>query len=159
MQSQSELPNKENAPESAVNAASTELVDARLIPRIRRAQRAVMFVCLLLIASQVMALLFALIGFGVGLLGGAATIVVSWFATRKAKASASSTAWFILPPLIFTVIPLVLKFLLSDREESLTLQMFLLSNLPFVLGFLLPVVVLLAIYWRMAKLIEMIVAK
>lgn len=122
--------------------------------KLRRLQRLLMVVIVLLIASQIMSLLFSLIGFAVGIIGAVFTIAVSWFATRKARQGARSTIWFMLPPLVFTGIPLTLKFfpgfIGGGEEQILTLQSLLLSNLPFLLGFIAPVAMLLWGYWRLS---------
>ena len=101
-----------------------------------------------------MYLLFSLVGFTVGVGGGVLTLAVSWFATRKAKQGAKSTTWFMLPPIVFTVIPLVLKIFGPAEAESVSFVELLLVNLTFVLGFLLPVMLLLVVYWRLSKLHE-----
>lgn len=120
--------------------------------RTLRARKAVFVVCMLLIASQIMHLLFGLLGFAIGVIGGLFTLLVSWFATRKAKQGAKSTAWFMLPPVMFTGVPLVLHWL-NYRESGIPpLQDFLLLNLPLVFGFFLPVIILLTVYWRLSRL-------
>ena len=143
----SNMGNGKERVESPVDLIKT----AKLLTRL---QRAVLMVVLLLIASQIMALLYTLVGFSVGIVGAVFTIAVSWFATRKAKQGAKSTAWFMLPPILFTGIPLVLKFFPGEEEQSVSLQYLLLSNLPFVFGFLLPVIILLLLYWRLGRYLE-----
>lgn len=130
--------------------------DLVLSKKLKRLQIAILAVIILLIASQIMALLFTLVGYAVGIVGALFTIGVSWFATRKAKRGAKSTAWYMLPPALFTGVPLVLKFFPGEEDQDLSLQYLLLSNLPFVFGFLLPVILLLWIYWRLSKYLESI---
>ncbi|MFQ5462138.1 MAG: hypothetical protein ACE5E5_05870 [Phycisphaerae bacterium] len=99
----------------------------------------------LLLIHQAGVLLWALFG----ALGGIASAVVvagvSLGCARLARAGVGNTVWLLVPTLLFTVVPLVVKVwhLLADEQDWLDKAMGL---IPFLVGFLVPVVLLALVY-------------
>lgn len=83
---------------------------------------------------------------------GAAVIVaaVSYVCARLAKRGATSTIWFLIPTLLFTVIPLLAKAwrLLSSQTGMLDM---LVDLVPLIVGFALPVGLLSVVYLDLRK--------
>lgn len=83
---------------------------------------------------------------------GAAVIVavVSYVCARLAKRGATSTIWFLIPTLLFTLIPLLAKAwrLLSSQTGMLDM---LVDLVPLIVGFALPVGLLSVVYLDLRK--------
>lgn len=78
---------------------------------------------------------------------GAAVVVavVSYFCARLAKRGAKSSLWFLLPTLLFTVIPLLVKgwSLLASQSHWVDIWVEL---VPLLVGFVIPVGLLSVVY-------------
>lgn len=99
----------------------------------------------LLIVYQVGTWIYAAFGLAAGILSAALLAAVSFFSARMARIGGGNTAWFLVPTLLFTVVPLAAKFsgLLASQADWWDWTAAL---APFLAGFALPVLLLLAVY-------------
>ncbi|MFD1122626.1 hypothetical protein ACFQ2T_08950 [Methylophilus flavus] len=83
---------------------------------------------------------------------GAAVVVavVSFVSARLAKRGATSTVWFLVPTLLFTVIPLLAKFWSAFTSQTGIADM-LLDLTPLLVGFVIPVILLSMVYLDLRK--------
>jgi len=83
---------------------------------------------------------------------GAAVIVavVSYICARLAKRGATSTIWFLIPTLLFTVIPLVAKAWSLFSSQTGIVDT-LIDLVPLMVGFVIPVGLLSAAYLDLRK--------
>jgi hypothetical protein len=83
---------------------------------------------------------------------GAAVVVaiVSYVSARLAKRGATSTIWFLVPTLLFTVIPLLAKFWSAFTSQTGIADM-LLDLTPLLVGFVIPVILLSMVYLDLRK--------
>ncbi|MFD0914547.1 hypothetical protein [Methylophilus luteus] len=83
---------------------------------------------------------------------GAAVIVavVSYVSARLAKRGATSTIWFLVPTLLFTVIPLLAKLWSAFTSQTGIADM-LLDLTPLLVGFVIPVILLSMVYLDLRK--------
>lgn len=108
-------------------------------------RRLVVAAIALLVVYQVGSWIYSAFGIAAGILSATLVAVVSFFSARMARLGGGSTAWFLVPTLLFTVVPLAAKLwgLLAVQSgwwewaEALA---------PFLVGFALPVMLLLAVY-------------
>lgn len=83
---------------------------------------------------------------------GAAVIVavVSYVCARLAKRGASSTIWFLVPTLLFTVIPLLATIWTAFTSQTGLVDM-LVDVMPLLVGFVIPVGLLSLVYLDLRK--------
>ncbi len=83
---------------------------------------------------------------------GAAVVVavVSYVSARLAKRGATSTIWFLVPTLLFTVIPLLAKLWSAFTSQTGIADM-LLDLTPLLVGFVIPVILLSMVYLDLRK--------
>lgn len=89
-----------------------------------------------------------------GFWGGLAAFVVaavSFVCVRLAGSGAGNIAWFLVPSLLFTVVPLVARVwhVLTDKQSSWIDHVITIT--PFLVGFVIPVVLLLLVYTELRK--------
>ena len=99
----------------------------------------------LLVVHQVGTWVYAAFGAAAGILSGLAVAAVSFFSARMAQVGAGNTAWFLVPTLLFTALPLaaqVWRFLTVEQGAWDAV----LALAPFVIGFAAPVLLLLWVY-------------
>jgi hypothetical protein len=83
-----------------------------------------------------------------GLWGVASAVVVaavSFFSARLARSDVGNTAWFLVPTLLFTIIPLAATVWTALTASPSWFDR-LVSVTPFLVGFVLPVLLLLLVY-------------
>lgn len=108
-------------------------------------RRLVVAAIALLIVYQIGAWIYAAFGVAAGALSAALVAIVSFFSARMARRGGGKSAWFLVPTLLFTVVPLAAKLWgLLATESSAWEWMVVLA--PFLAGFALPVFLLLAVY-------------
>jgi hypothetical protein len=83
---------------------------------------------------------------------GAAVVVavVSYVCARLAKRGATSTIWFLIPTLLFTVIPLLAKAWSLFTSQTGIVDA-LVDLVPLLVGFVFPVALLSAVYLDLRK--------
>ena len=108
-------------------------------------RRLVVTAIALLIVYQVGTWIYAAFGLAAGILSAALVAAVSLFSAWMARLGGGNTAWFLVPTLLFTVLPLAAKLLGLLATESSAWEWGV-SLAPFLVGFALPVMLLLAVY-------------
>lgn len=73
---------------------------------------------------------------------------VTFFSVRLAKSGGRSSAWFLLPTLLFTVLPLSTRLWKILGQEAAWMDR-VVALLPFVIGLVAPVLLLLAPYYEL----------
>jgi hypothetical protein len=100
----------------------------------------------LLLIYQMGAIVTGLFGMVWGVLSALLVAIVTFLATRLAKAGGASSVWFLLPTLLFTVVPLALKIWGTFTEPDVSWVSRAAALVPFVIGFAAPVLLLLLAY-------------
>jgi len=98
-----------------------------------------------LVVYQVGTWIYAAFGLAAGMLSAVVVAAVSFFSARMARLGGGNTAWFLVPTLLFTVVPLAAKLwgLLAVQADA---WQWAEALTPFLAGFALPVLLLLAVY-------------
>jgi hypothetical protein len=83
---------------------------------------------------------------------GSAVVValVSYICAKLAKRGATSTVWFLIPTLLFTIIPLLAKGWSLFTSQTGIVDM-LVDLTPLLVGFVIPVVLLSMVYLDLRK--------
>lgn len=108
-------------------------------------RRIVALVIALLVVYQMGALITGLFGMAWGLVAGLVVAGVTYFATRLARAGGKSSIWFLLPTLLFTVVPLIIT-VWGAFAQDVSWTNRATELVPFVMGFAAPVLLLLVVY-------------
>ncbi len=104
----------------------------------------------LLLVYQVGSIISDIFGWGWGIITAAIVAGVSFFSVRLAKANGASTFWFMLPTMLFTIIPISWMLWKGFTGESSGFERFL--NLSgFFIGFAIPMALLFIIYFELRK--------
>ncbi len=108
-------------------------------------RRLVVSAIALLVVYQVGTWIHAAFGLAAGVLSAALVAAVSFFSARMARLGGGNTAWFLVPTLLFTIVPLAAKLsgLLAAQADGWDWTVAL---APFLAGFAVPVLLLLAVY-------------
>ena len=116
----------------------------------RALKNLIMVVVVILVLHQFVGWAAELWGSFVGVLAALFVAAVSFFCARKARADAGNRAWFVVPVLLFAVIPTGVKLVeLFANEKELWVRLW--GSLPFVVGFLVPIGTLLLVYWSLGR--------
>lgn len=104
----------------------------------------------LLLVYQIGTLIYGLFGMVWGALSAVVVTAVSFFSARLAKSGGKNSFWFLLPTLLFTVLPVAyIAWKAITEDVSWFGRMARLA--PFVVGFGAPVVLLLVVYYVLRK--------
>lgn len=76
--------------------------------------------------------------------------VVSYVCARLARRGATSTIWFLIPTLLFTVIPILVKIWDAFTSQAGLLTI-MIDMVPLLVGFVIPVVLLSMVYLDLRK--------
>ena len=82
---------------------------------------------------------------------GFAAIGLYWYFGRLARDSGKGYGWLLIPPIIFTVIPVYLQLSSLSTESGLSWWSQLFVNFPWFLGFVVPVGILMWIYYALRR--------
>jgi len=104
----------------------------------------------MLLVYQVGTLITSIFGTAWGVASSVIVAVVSFFAVRLAKAGGKSSFWFLLPTLLFTVVPIVIAVWQALTSEGNWIDR-LFSLIPFFVGFGLPIILLVLVYYELRK--------
>ena len=118
---------------------------------VRTIRKAILAAIALLVASEVIAWLYAVTGNMAAMLSGLVVFAIYAYCGKKAAASKTATFWFMVPVGLFTVAPVVIKFWPDGAEEQSSFLVSTISNIPFIVSFILPVIFLFAAYYFLAE--------
>ncbi len=104
----------------------------------------------LLLVAQIGGVIAGLFGMAWGAVSALVVALVSFFSMRLARAGGKGSLWFLLPTLLFTVLPLVATVWNTVTAEVGWFER-LLALAPFLIGFLLPMALLLAVHHELRK--------
>ena len=103
----------------------------------------------MLLIFQIGSLIAGIFGMAWGVISAVVVAVVSFFSARLAKAGGKGSLWFLLPTLVFTVIPISLMVWRGMSEDASWLDRLIMLT-PFIVGFGAPIVLLL-VYYELRK--------
>ncbi|MHB1331812.1 MAG: hypothetical protein ACYCY1_04390 [Sulfuriferula sp.] len=104
----------------------------------------------MLLVFQIGTLISGFFGMAWGVVSAVVVIAVSFFSARLARAGGKNSAWFLLPTLLFTVIPII--YMIWTTMTASTTWIDRLVNLtPFMISFGAPIILLLVVYYELRK--------
>jgi hypothetical protein len=104
----------------------------------------------MLLIFQIGTLISGIFGMVWGAIVAIVVAVVSFLAARLAKSAGKGSLWFLLPMIVFTLIPIALMIWRGITEETSRFDL-LIRLTPFVVGFGAPVILLLLAYYELRK--------
>ena len=78
-------------------------------------------------------------------------IALYWYFGRLARESGKGYGWLLIPLIIITVIPVYLQLSKLGGESGISWWGQLLANLPWFLGFVVPIGLLMWIYYALRR--------
>jgi hypothetical protein len=113
-------------------------------------KRVVMLAIVLLVLHAVGTWTYSALGVGAAVVSALLVGAVSIFAARMATRGAGNHAWFVVPTLVFTAVPLAARLwtLLAIEQGWWTRAI---DFAPFLIGFALPVLLLLSAYLELGS--------
>jgi hypothetical protein len=116
----------------------------------RALKNLIMVVMVILVLNQFVGWVVGSWGAVPGVLAALVVVAVSFYFGHKAGSDVGNRAWFLVPVLLFAVIPTGIKLWgLLGSEKSLWAKLW--DSLPFVMGFLVPIGTLLVVYWSLGR--------
>ena len=113
-------------------------------------RNAIAAVIALLLIFQIGTLISGALGMAWGAISAVVIVAVSFFSARLARAGGKSSFWFLVPTLLFTVIPIVMM-IWKAMSESTTWFDRAVALVPFIVGFGAPIVLLLVVYYELRR--------
>jgi hypothetical protein len=104
----------------------------------------------LLLVFQIGTLISGIFGMVWGAVAAIVVAAVSFFSARLAKAGGKGSLWFLLPTVVFTVIPISLMIWRGITEEASWFDRLIMLT-PFFVGFGAPILLLLLVYYELRK--------
>ena len=104
----------------------------------------------LLLVFQIGILISSLFGLAWGASAAVAVMAVSFFSARLAKAGGKSSFWFLLPTLLFTVLPIAFTVWKTITEDLSWIER-ITRLAPFIVGFAAPILLLLVVYFELRR--------
>ena len=112
--------------------------------------RIVITVIAMLLIFQIGSLISSLFGLAWGAVSAVVVAGVSFFSVRIAKAGGKTSAWFLLPTILFTVLPIAYTVWKIVTLDTGWFNMALKFG-PFFIGFAGPVILLLVVFYELRK--------
>ena len=113
-------------------------------------RRIVAIVIAMLLIFQIGTLISSLFGIAWGAVSAVVVAGVSFFSARIAKAGGKTSAWFLLPTVLFTIFPLSYTIWKAVTENKSWLGRGIGFG-PFIIGFVAPVILLLVVFYELRK--------
>jgi len=107
-------------------------------------------VIVMLLVFQIGTLIASTFGMAWGAVSAVVVAAVSFFSARLARAGGRGSVWFLLPTILFTIIPLAYMIWHAVTAEVSGFER-LAGFAPFLIGFAVPVLVLLLVYLELRK--------
>lgn len=107
-------------------------------------------VIMMLLVFQIGTLIASAFGMAWGAVSAVVVAAVSFFSARLARAGGRGSVWFLLPTILFTIIPLAYLIWQAWTAEVSGFER-LAGFAPFLVGFAGPVLVLLLVYLELRK--------
>jgi len=104
----------------------------------------------MLLIFQIGTLISGLLGMAWGAVSAVVIVAVSFFSARLARAGGKSSFWFLVPTLLFTVIPIVMMIWKTMSESTAWFDRAV-ALAPFFVGFGAPIVLLLVVYYELRR--------
>ena len=104
----------------------------------------------LLLVFHIGSLIATAFGVAWGAVSSAVVAAVSLLSARLARAGGSSSVWFLLPTLLFTVVPTVIVIWRALTAETSAWER-IAGLAPFLVGFVGPLTLLLLVYYELRK--------
>jgi hypothetical protein len=104
----------------------------------------------MLLVFQIGTLISGFFGMVWGAVSAIVVAAVSFFSARLAKAGGKGSLWFLLPTIVFLLIPITLTIWRSITQDASWPDM-LVRLVPFTLGFGAPILLLLVAYYELRK--------
>jgi hypothetical protein len=104
----------------------------------------------LLLIYQIGSLVAAAFGLAWGVASSAAVATVTLLAARQARAGGRTSLWFLLPTLLFTVVPTAVVIWRAFTAETSAWER-ITGLAPFLVGFAGPMVLLLLVYYELRR--------
>jgi hypothetical protein len=108
----------------------------------------------LLAVSEALDLMTLLVGNIGGFIGGVVVAAVYIACGRMARAGVGYHGWIILPTFLFVVLPLIYQTWHFFTSEGKSLAGRLMENAPFLLSFVIPMILLVFVYFKLAGHVE-----
>lgn len=104
----------------------------------------------MLLVYQIGTLISGFFGMAWGVVSAVVVIAVSFFSARLARAGGKRSVWFLLPTLLFTVIPII-YMIWTTMTASTSWFDRLIKLIPFMISFGAPIILLLIAYYALRK--------
>ncbi|MES2365997.1 MAG: hypothetical protein V4563_08910 [Pseudomonadota bacterium] len=104
----------------------------------------------MLLVFQIGTLISGFFGMAWGVVSAVVVIAISFFSARLARASGKNSAWFLLPTLLFTVIPIIYMIWTTMIVNTTWIDR-LVNLTPFMISFGAPIILLLVVYYELRK--------
>ncbi len=113
-------------------------------------RRIVATVISMLLIFQIGSLVSSLFGMAWGGVSAVVVAGVSFFSARIAKAGGKTSAWFLLPTVLFTILPVSFTVWKTVTKDATWFDRAIGFG-PFIIGFVAPVILLLAVLYELRK--------
>jgi hypothetical protein len=104
----------------------------------------------MLLVYQIGTLISGFFGMAWGVVSAVVVIAVSFFSARLARAGGKRSVWFLLPTLLFTVIPIIYMIWTTMTANTSWFDR-LIKLMPFMISFGAPIILLLIAYYALRK--------
>jgi hypothetical protein len=104
----------------------------------------------LLLIHQIGSLIAAAFGIAWGVVSSAVVAAITLLAARQARAGGRTSFWFLLPTLLFTVVPTAVVTWRAFTAETSAWER-IADFAPFLVGFAAPMALLLLVYYELRR--------
>ena len=108
----------------------------------------------LLAISEALDMITLMVGQMGGFVGGILVALVYILCGRKARAGIGYTGWILVPTLLFIVVPFIYRTWRFFTVEGKSLTGRILESTPFLLSFIIPMILLVIVYFKLPNMIR-----